>query len=153
MSDDLTFYLDRRPEVEAIRALYAVSPLRRPIDDPDRIRRMYEGSNVVISAYQGERLVGLLRGWTDFVFDGYVCDLAVHPAFQKAGVGRRLLDLAHGLGEGIQWILLASSIAKDYYAHLGWQWVDAGWTLPRAPWYTGTMEDYTAQHAELAAKA
>ena len=150
---ELTYHLDRRPEVDAIRALYAASPLRRPIHDPERIRRMYEGSNVVISAYEGERLVGVLRGWTDFVFDGYICDLAIHPAFQKAGVGRRLLELSRGLGEGIQWLLLASPIAKDYYAHIGWEAVDSGWKLPRAQWGTGTMEDYQARHADLAATA
>lgn len=153
MDSALTFHMDRRPEVEAIRALYAASPLRRPIHDPERIRRMFEGSNVVISAYAGERLVGLLRGWTDFVFDGYVCDLAIHPDFQKAGVGLRLLDLARGLGEGIEWILQASPLAKDYYAHIGWARVENGWRLPRAGWKAGSTEAFQAEHAALAARA
>jgi GNAT superfamily N-acetyltransferase len=153
MTPEVTFHLDRRPEVEAIQALYAASPLRRPIHDQNRIRSMFEGSNVVISAYSGERLVGLLRGWTDFVYDGYVCDLAIHPAFQKAGLGRRLLDLAMGLGEGVQWILLASPIAKDYYAHIGWEPVENGWKLCRDGWNPGSVEAFQAQHADLAARA
>jgi GNAT superfamily N-acetyltransferase len=121
MNGDLSFHLDRRPEVEAIRALYAASPLRRPIHD--------------------------------FVFDGYVCDLAIHPDFQKAGVGRRLLDLAQGLGEGIEWILQASPLARDYYAHIGWERVGNGWRLPRSGWKAGTTEAFQAEHADLAAKA
>jgi GNAT superfamily N-acetyltransferase len=153
MSVELSFHLDRIPEIEAIRALYAASPLRRPIHDPERIRRMFEGSNVVISAYAGMRLVGVLRGWTDFVYDGYVCDLAIHPAYQKAGVGRRLLELAQGLGEGIRWVLLASPLAKDYYAHLGWKRVERGWELPRKGWNPGPIEDFQAEHAELAERA
>ena len=153
MNDDLSFHLDHRPDVEAIRALYAASPLRRPIHDSERIRRMFEGSNVVISAYAGDRLVGLLRGWTDFVYDGYLCDLAIHPEFQKAGVGRRLLDLVQGLGEGVQWILLASPLARDYYAHVGWERVENGWKLPRNGWNPGSMEAFQTEHADLAAKA
>jgi GNAT superfamily N-acetyltransferase len=153
MHGELTFSEDRHPDVEAIRALYAASPLRRPIHDPERIRRMFEGSNVVITAYAGERLVGVLRGWTDFVFDGYVCDLAIHPEFQKAGVGRRLLALAQGLGEGIEWILQASLLARDYYAHLGWERVENGWRLPRQGWKAGAIEAFQAEHAGLAAKA
>ena len=153
MNSDLTFHLDRIPEVEAIRALYAASPLRRPIHDPERIRRMYEGSNVVVSAYAGDRLVGVLRGWTDFVYDGYICDLAIHPAFQKAGIGRRLLDLAMGLGEGIQWVLLASPIARDYYAHVGWEKVENGWRTSRVGWNPGSLEAFQAEHADLAARA
>jgi GNAT superfamily N-acetyltransferase len=153
MTGPLTFSLDRRPEVEAIRALYAASPLRRPIHDPERIRRMFEGSNVVITAYAGDRLVGVLRGWTDFVYDGYICDLAIHPAFQKAGVGRRLLDLAKEVGEGVQWLLLASPIAKDYYAHIGWEQVPNGWRFPRNGWNPASVEAFQAEHAGLAAKA
>jgi ribosomal protein S18 acetylase RimI-like enzyme len=153
MSVEVSFHLDRRPDVEAIRALYAAAPLRRPIHDPDRIRKMFEGSNVVITAFEGDRLVGLLRGWTDFVFDGYVCDLAIHPAFQKAGVGRRLLDLAQGLGEGIQWVLLASPLARRYYEHLGWERLDNAWKLTREGWNPGPIEAFQAEHVELAARA
>ena len=153
MSAALEYHLDRTPALEAIRALYAAAPLRRPIHDPARIRRMFEGSNVVISAWDGERLVGLLRGWTDFAFDGYVCDLAIHPAYQKAGVGRALLDRTLALGEGVQWVLLASPIARDYYAHVGWEEVENGWKMARDGWNPGSMEAYQAQHADLARRA
>ena len=40
---------------------------------------MYEGSNVVWTAWDGARQVGILRGWTDGAYDGYVCDLAIDP--------------------------------------------------------------------------
>lgn len=153
MSAGIAYHLDRWPALEAIRALYAAAPLRRPIHEPDRIRRMFEGSNVVISAYDRDRLVGLLRGWTDFAYDGYVCDLAVHPAYQKAGVGRGLLDRALALGEGVQWVLLASPIAKDYYAHVGWEKVENGWKVNRDGWNPGSLAEYQAQHADLAARA
>ena len=153
MSSGLTYHLDRRPDIEAIRALYAAAPLRRPIHDPERVRRMFEGSNVVLSAYAGNRLVGLLRGWTDFAYDGYVCDLAVHPAYQKAGVGRQLLDRALALGEGVQWVLLASPIARDYYAHVGWEKVENGWKVVRDGWNPGSLEAYQAEHADLAGRA
>jgi len=153
MSAAIAYHRDRTPALEAIRALYAAAPLRRPVHDPERIRRMFEGSNVVISAWDGDRLVGLLRGLTDFAYDGYVSDLAVHPAYQKAGVGRGLLDRALGLGEGIQWVLLASPIARDYYAHVGWEKVENGWKMNRDGWNPGSLAEYQAQHAELAAKA
>ncbi|HET6331197.1 MAG TPA: GNAT family N-acetyltransferase [Holophagaceae bacterium] len=143
----ITFHHDRRPGLDAIRALYAASPLRRPIGDPSRIAKMFLHANVVISAYDGERLVGLLRGWTDFAFDGYVCDLAIHPGFQKQGVGKRLLDEAAALGPDIHWVLLASPIAKAYYGHLGWQLIPNAWELSRP---SGTMPDYEAFQAEFA---
>lgn len=154
----IAFSRSRRPEVDAIRALYAAAPLRRPIHEPQRIAKMFESSNVVLSAWDDERdgrLVGLLRGWTDFAWDGYICDLAIHPAYQKQDIGRRLLELARATAPGIQWVLLASPIAKDYYAHLGWEAIPNGWELGREGWsyHSCTPEEFGAQHADLAARA
>ncbi len=149
----ITLRHDVRPDLEAIRILYAASPLRRPIGDLARLGKMFDHANVVISAWDGDRLVGLLRGWTDFAFDGYVCDLAIHPGHQKQGLGRRLLYEAAGLGPDIHWVLLASPLARDYYAHLGWQPLPNAWDLPRPG---GALPDYAtfqAQFADLAARA
>ena len=149
----LTYHRDRHPDLEAIRALYAAAPLRRPVGDPERLHRMFEHANVVLSAWDGDRLVGLLRGWTDFAFDGYICDLAIHPAHQKQGVGRRLLEEAAALGPDIHWILLASPLATDYYGHLGWRPLANAWDLPRPSGAMPEYADYQAEFANLAARA
>ncbi|HTL97754.1 MAG TPA: GNAT family N-acetyltransferase [Holophagaceae bacterium] len=150
----ITFHDDRRPDGDAIRALFAAAPLRRPIHHPARIAAMFASANLVITAYDEERLVGVLRGWTDFVYDGYICDLAVHPDYQKsAGIGRGLLDLAMGIHEGIHWVLQAAPLAKDYYAHLGWTPIHNGWERLRQGWTPGDYETFIAEHAELARQA
>ncbi len=123
---------DVRPDAAVIAALYRAAPLFRPVDDVARIAAMYAGANVVLTAWQDETLVGILRGWTDGAYDGYVCDLAVLPEFQRLGVGRELLARALAMDPQIQWVLRASKIAADYYAHLGWQPIENGWFWPRA---------------------
>lgn len=128
---DISYRSDARPEAAVIAALYRVSPLNRPVDDVARIARMYAGSNVVLTAWAGAELVGILRGWTDGAYDGYVCDLAIHPDYQKRGVGRELLRLAVEMDPQIQWVLRASKIATDYYQHIGWQKIENGWFWPR----------------------
>jgi GNAT superfamily N-acetyltransferase len=93
---------------------------------------MYAGSNVVFTAWDDNKLVGILRGWTDGAYDGYVCDLAIAPEYQKRGVGRELLRMAVTLNPRIQWVLRASKIAAEYYAHVGWQRIENGWAWPRS---------------------
>lgn len=127
----VTYRSDVRPEGGVIADLYRLSPLNRPVDDVDRIRRMYEGSNLVVTAWDGERLAGILRGWTDNAYDGYVCDLAVHPEYQKQGVGAKLLEMARHERPEVQWVLRASKIATEYYQHLGWEKIENGWFWPR----------------------
>jgi ribosomal protein S18 acetylase RimI-like enzyme len=96
---------------------------------------MFAGSNIVLTAWDGERLVGILRGWTDGAYDGYVCDLAIHPDYQRdRGIGRALLERIRRGRPEVQWVLRASVIAKDYYKHLGWLPIENGWFWPREPW-------------------
>ncbi len=134
---------DRCPDAAEIVRLYDAAPLFRPTHDSDRIRRMYERSNIVWTAWdtagasdlENARLVGILRGWTDGAYDGYVCDLAVDPGYQKQGIGKELLvRVAAHYGAEVQWVLRASKIATEYYQHLGWQLIENGWCLPRKDW-------------------
>ena len=127
----ISYRSDVRPDAADIAALYRGSPLNRPVDDVDRIRRIYEGSNLVLTAWEGERLVGILRGWTDGAYDGYVCDLAIAPDCQKLGIGRALLEQAIAISPQVQWVLRASKIAVNYYDHIGWQKIENGWLWPR----------------------
>ena len=129
----IRYTADERPDARSIAALYAEAQLRRPVDDLDRIARMYAGSPLVLSAWDGHRLIGILRGWSDGAYDGYVGDLAVDPEYQKQGVGRELLQRCVSQSAEVQWVLRASVIATDYYQHLGWTRVENGWVWTREP--------------------
>ena len=122
---------DIRPDAAVIAELFAAASLNRPLDDVERIGRMYAASNIVVTAWDGKRLVGILRGWTDGAFDGYICDLAVSPDAQRQGVGRKLLHLATSSKPDVQFVVRASQIAREYYEHLGWQRIENGWFLAR----------------------
>jgi ribosomal protein S18 acetylase RimI-like enzyme len=136
MSGRLVYFATESPKPEEVRDLYAAAGLTRPTDDLKRLRRMMEGSNILLTCFEespsSSRLVGLLRGWTDYAFNGYICDLAVHPDHQHRGIGKELLDRALTLGAPeVMWILRAVPGAMDFYAHLGWQKVEDGWMRPR----------------------
>jgi GNAT superfamily N-acetyltransferase len=127
----ITYRSDVVPEVSAIVGLYRAAPLFRPVKDQDRIARTYAGSNIVLTAWDGERLVGVLRGLTDGAYHGYVCDLAVDGALQHQGVGRELLERVVAAYPDVwSWSLRSSQIAETYYPHVGWQRVENGWTRP-----------------------
>lgn len=138
------------PSYERIAALYAAAPLRRPVRDRERIETMFRNANVVRSAWDGIRLVGLLRAWTDFAFDGFVSDLAIHPEWQGKGLGKRLLDCLSEYGDGIQWTLHASPLAREYYPKVGWKTPAAPWILPRQGFDSRDPRDWQRDHLDLA---
>lgn len=104
---------------------------RRPINDTACLRGMIEHSNLRVACRDKGLLVGLARCVTDFHFCCYLSDLAVDTAFQRRGIGRRLVAQARqALGPRCQIILLAAPAAVEYYAKLGFERHPQAWILP-----------------------
>ena len=127
----ITYRSDVRPDAQTVAQLCRAASLNRPVHDLERMAHMYASSNLVWTAWDGDRLIGVLRGWSDGAYDGYVCDLAVHPNYQKQGVGKKLLDCCRATESKVQFVLRASEVARDYYSHIGWQKIENGWFWPR----------------------
>src|SRR5688500_5731064 len=68
---------------------------RRPVDDAERIRKMLQHGNVLVTAWHNEKLVGVSRALTDFSFCCYLSDLAVDEAYQHKGIGKELVRRTH----------------------------------------------------------
>lgn len=58
----------------------------------DQLHAMFDGTDYVAVAKTDERTVGYIRAFTDYVSVAWIAEIAVHPDFQRQGVGKRLLD-------------------------------------------------------------
>jgi GNAT superfamily N-acetyltransferase len=105
---------------------------RRPVDDVERIDTMLREADILVTARHEGLLVGVARALSDYAFCTYLADLAVDEAFQRRGIGRRLLDLAHEAGgPQTKLILLAAPAAREYYPHIGLERHDSCWFRDR----------------------
>jgi len=104
---------------------------RRPVDDPRCIRAMLQHSNLLCTAWDHLKLVGVARSVTDFEFCCYLSDLAVDESYQKQGIGRELIRITRSkLGPGAKLILLAAPKAESYYPRIGFEAHRSAWILP-----------------------
>lgn len=106
---------------------------RRPMQDPDRLRRMLAHADILICARdQRGTLVGISRALTDFAFSCYLADLAVDRAWQRRGVGRELIRRTQlRAGPGASLVLLAGPAAAGYYPHIGMTKAENAFLMPR----------------------
>ena len=89
---------------------------RRPVNDSARIAKMLAHANIIITAWDNDKLVGISRALSDFSYCCYLSDLAVDQAYQKRGIGKKLIELTHQhSGEKTSLILLAAPEAASYY--------------------------------------
>jgi GNAT superfamily N-acetyltransferase len=105
---------------------------RRPVDDLDCMEGMVRNSNLMVTAWHGEKLVGVARSMTDFYYACYLSDLAVHKKYQKSGIGKKLQTLTQEqLGPHCKLILIAAPAADSYYEHIGFTKIQRCWVLDR----------------------
>ncbi len=103
---------------------------RRPVDDMACLAGMLANSNLIVSAWRGDELVGIARSVTDFHYACYLSDLAVDQRLQKLGIGRQLQKLTQQqLGPKCKLILIAAPAADAYYGHLGFTRNERCWVL------------------------
>ncbi len=118
---------------EAVIEVYDSSGLNRPTNDPARIQKMLDNSNLIISAWDGEKLVGVARSFTDFCYATYLSDLAVRMDYQKQQIGKQLITLTkENVGDGSLLLLLSVPGAMDYYPKVGFKKVENGFIILRA---------------------
>lgn len=118
--------------VEEFIALLARTSLgeRRPLDDVARMERMLREADILLTARDEGRLVGVSRALTDHAYCTYLSDLAVDEEWQRRGIGRELLRRTHeeaGLHTSL--ILIAAPAARGYYPHIGMAAHDSCWII------------------------
>ena len=104
---------------------------RRPVDDALCIESMLKHANLVCTAWDGDKLVGVARSLTDFEFCCYTSDLAVDAEYRHNGIGRELIRRTQSrLGARAKIILIAAPNAEHYYPKIGFEQHKSAWTLP-----------------------
>ncbi len=93
--------------------------LRRPLHNREDMQTMFDLGNYYLAAYDGERLVGLARAMTDYVYTTYLSDLAVDETYQHLGIGKTLLFKLKEDIPKAKLILLAAPAAETYYPKIG----------------------------------
>jgi predicted N-acetyltransferase YhbS len=129
---NITYRLGNDIPVDIVKALYEASTLgeRRPINDPGTLEAMLANANLVVTAWDGDELVGIARTFTDFVYSGYLSDLAVHARCQRQGIGIGLIEHTRAaMGPKSKLILLAAPAAVDYYPRIGFTHHPQAWIL------------------------
>ncbi|MGH6856595.1 MAG: GNAT family N-acetyltransferase [Methylocella sp.] len=93
---------------------------RRPADDLERLDKMLRNADVIVTAREGGKLVGISRAVTDFSYCCYLSDLAVDTAYQGQGIGKKLIEETHKVaGLHIGLFLVSAPAAEGYYPKIG----------------------------------
>lgn len=129
---EIMYKTDFIPKTESIIEVYDNSGLKRPTRDKHRIAEMYVHSNLVVTAWDKDKLIGIARSLTDFCYCCYLSDLAVKKDYQKKGIGKELIRLTkEKIGDKTTLLLLSAPTAMEYYPKVGFLKVENGFIINR----------------------
>lgn len=131
----ITYKTGIKPSAQEVIEVYDSSGINRPTHDKERIAKMYQHANLIITAWDGNNLVGVSRSVTDFCYCCYLSDLAVKKDYQQQGIGEKLVNLTkEKVGEDCMLLLLSAATAMEYYPKIGLEKVNNGFIIKRKSW-------------------
>ena len=76
-------------------------------------------STLVISAWENERLVGVVRVLSDKIIRSVIYDLVVDPEFQGSGIGKELIRRSIDHYPHTEWLVQTEDKIANYYEKIG----------------------------------
>ena len=90
----------------------------------ERARQSLSASPYCVCAYDGEKIIGMVRISGDLFMYGHIQDTIVLPMYQKKGIGRemmkKLLEKISGL-EGYLLGVCPSKVSVEFYSKFGFK--------------------------------
>jgi ribosomal protein S18 acetylase RimI-like enzyme len=87
---------------------------------PERLKQAMANSDSVMSAWDGDRLIGLINCLSDGALTAYFHYLLVRPEYQGQGVGRELLRLMfERYADCLRKVLIADNEQVGFYKKCG----------------------------------
>lgn len=108
-------------DYEAVRKFLAEAGWQARVRDPERFRKMMEGTARTVIAWDDSRVVGFARALCDGVSNGYISMVAVAASERGRGIGRKLIQSLTGDDTGITWVLRAGHGSIGFWEKMGFK--------------------------------
>lgn len=80
-------------------------------------------SEPVITVWDGQKLIGFARATSDGIYRGTIWDVVIHPEYQGAGLGRKLVEtvLSHPRMSRVERVYLMTTHQQRFYERIGFE--------------------------------
>lgn len=89
---------------------------------PDKLEAAMKNCPTVITAWDGDKLVGLINALDDGVMTAYIHYLLVRPEYQKKGIGKQLInDIKEKYKDYLRIVLVSYTPEAPFYESCGFK--------------------------------
>lgn len=92
---------------------------------PNELLSAISGSHSVITAWDNDKLIGLINALSDGVLTAYFHYMLVNPSYQGKGIGKEMMDMMLDRYKGYQTkVLIAYPNVVEFYGKMGFKTED-----------------------------
>ncbi len=109
-------------DLEEVLNLYKDACWSAYIEHPEKLKKAFENSLLVLGAFSGEKLVGLLRAVGDGITVIFIQDVLVLRQYRRMGIGSKLVNNLLERYKDVRQIELATDntpVTTAFYRSLG----------------------------------
>lgn len=90
-------------------------------DDINRLKTMVENSQIVVTAWDEETMIGFARCTTDYVFNGQINNVVVDSKYRRKGIGKVLINTILDSSKQVTYMLRGDIESEKFYRSLGFE--------------------------------
>ncbi|MBW4466366.1 MAG: GNAT family N-acetyltransferase [Pegethrix bostrychoides GSE-TBD4-15B] len=113
----------RKLDLRALQALFQATAFWAQDRSLEDWQIALTHSKPIVTAWDGEQLIGFARATSDGIYRATIWDVVVHPNYQGAGLGRRLVEtvLAHPHVSRVERVYLMTTHQQQFYQRIGFE--------------------------------
>lgn len=117
----ITYDTNKKVDYNRLITLFKEVGWNDKTDDLERLKTMVDNSQVVITAWDDELMVGFARCTTDYVFNGQINNVVVACDYRGRGIGKNLVEKIVKNNDKVTYILRGDTDNLAFYNNLGFK--------------------------------
>jgi ribosomal protein S18 acetylase RimI-like enzyme len=117
----IVYNTDKKVDYDRLIILFNQVGWNDKTDDIDRLKAMVENSQIIITAWDEEIMIGFARCTTDYVFNGQINNVVVDLKYRRVGIGKALISKILDSNKQVTYILRGSIRNEEFYRSLGFE--------------------------------
>lgn len=118
-------FCDQRSRIDwhQLQALFAIAAFWARDRQMEDLKVAIAHSDPVITVWNADQLIGFARATSDGVYRAVIWDVVIHPDFQGAGLGRKLVQtvLSHPKLSPVERVYLMTTHQQAFYEKIGFE--------------------------------
>lgn len=117
----IMYRTDKTVDYDRLKALFNEVGWTDKTNDINRLKTMVENSQIVVTAWDEEAMVGFARCTTDYAFNGQINNVVVDSKYRRKGIGKVLINTIVDISKQVTYMLRGDISNEKFYRNLGFE--------------------------------